>query len=62
MKDKVIELREERGLLTRFILIRQKRPEIMNLEEAIGSMSFRLCQDHYLRQMVHCSSYPTSMS
>ena len=40
MKDKVIELREDRGLLTRFLLIQQKRPEIMNLEEAIGEYEF----------------------
>ena len=40
MKDKVIELREERGLLTRFLSIQQKRPEIMNLEEAIGEHEF----------------------
>ena len=32
MKDKVIELREERGLLTRFLLIQQKQPEMMNIE------------------------------
>ena len=40
MKDKVIELPQERGLLTRFLLIQQKRPEIMNLEEAIGEYQF----------------------
>ena len=40
MKDKVIELRGERGLLTKFLLIQQKRPEIMNLEEAIGEYDF----------------------
>ena len=36
MKNKVIELREERSLSTRFLLIQQKRSEIMNLEETIG--------------------------
>ena len=40
MKDKVIELREERGLLTRFLIIQQKRPEMMNLREAVGEYEF----------------------
>ena len=34
MKDKLKELQEERGLLTRFLLIQQKWPKIMNLEQA----------------------------
>ena len=40
MKDKVIDLQEERDLLTRFLLIQQKRPEMMNLDEAIGEYEF----------------------
>ena len=40
MKDKVIELREGRDLMTRFLLIQQKQPEIMNSEEAIGEYEF----------------------
>ena len=60
MKDKVIELREERGSLTRFLLIQQKRPEMMNLEEAIGEYEF-ICRDHCLLQMVHCIYCLTSI-
>ena len=40
MEDKVIGLQEERSLLTRFLLIQQKRLEMMSLEEAIRKYEF----------------------
>ena len=64
MKDKVIELWEERDLLTRFLLIQQKRPEIMNLEEAIGEYEFSAvprslyASDNNLHKIIICVSPP----
>ena len=36
MGDKVVKIKEERGLLQRFIVISRSRPEL-NLEECIGT-------------------------
>ena len=38
--DKILELKEERALLTRFLLIQRARPEFMELSKAIGEFEF----------------------
>ena len=40
IKYNVTELSEERGLLTRFLLIQQKRFETISLKEAVGEYEF----------------------
>ena len=40
LEKKVVELNEERSLLTRFILILKARPEIIDISEAIGEYEF----------------------
>ena len=40
LEKKVVELNEERSLLTRFLLILKARPEIMDISEAIGEYEF----------------------
>ena len=40
MKDKSNRASRRKRLLTRFLLIQQKRAEMMNLEEAIGEYEF----------------------
>ncbi len=40
LEKKVVELHEERSLLTRFLLILKARPEIMYISEAIGEYEF----------------------
>ena len=40
LEKKVVELHEERSLLTRFLLILKARTEIMDISEAIGEYEF----------------------
>ena len=35
-----VELKEERSLITRFLLIQKSRPDMMKLEDAIGKYEF----------------------
>ena len=39
LTNKVVQLREEKNLLTRFLITARKRPEL-NLEEALGNFEF----------------------
>ena len=38
--QKTVELKEERSLITRFLLIQKSRPDMMKLEDAIGKYEF----------------------
>ena len=38
--QKSVELKEERSLLTRFLLIQQSRPDLIKLNDAIGKYEF----------------------
>ena len=38
--QKTVELKEERSLITRFLLIQKSQPDMMKLEDAIGKYEF----------------------
>ena len=51
---KIVELQEDRCLLARMMVVCKSRPEF-NQQDAIGTLSFPWCPDHFLQQMVRCS-------
>ena len=50
VEDKLVKIKEERGLLQRFIIISRSRPEL-DLKEYIGTYEFGVVHDPYLLQM-----------
>ena len=52
--NKVVQLHEEKNLLTRFLITARRRPEL-NLEEALGNLNFPWYQKHYFLMMGNLS-------